>query len=58
MRLDFAGINAHAVLEEHAASADGITPGALLDWDTEAFLLSADDRAGLVDRVRWLRDRI
>ncbi len=25
----FAGINAHAVLEEHAASADGIAPGAL-----------------------------
>ena len=23
----FAGINAHAVLEEHAASADGVTPG-------------------------------
>ncbi|MGA8348284.1 MAG: beta-ketoacyl synthase N-terminal-like domain-containing protein, partial [Isosphaeraceae bacterium] len=54
----FAGINAHAVLEEHAASADGITPGAILEWDTEAFLLAADDRAGLADLVGWLRDRL
>ncbi len=53
-----AGMSAHAVLEEHPLSADGITPGALLEWDTEAFLLSADDRAGLIDRVRWLRDRV
>ena len=54
----FAGINAHAVLEEHAASADGITPGAILEWDTEAFLLAADDRVGLADLVGWLRDRL
>ena len=54
----FAGINAHAVLEEHAASADGITPGAILEWDTEAFLLAADDRIGLADLVGWLRDRL
>ena len=54
----FAGINAHAVLEEHAASADGITPGAILEWDTEAFLLAADDRTGLADLVGWLRDRL
>ena len=50
----FAGINAHAVLEEHAASADGVTPGAILEWDTEAFLLAADDRSGLADLVGWL----
>jgi acyl transferase domain-containing protein/phosphopantetheinyl transferase len=54
----FAGINAHAVLEEHATSADSITPGGLRDWDTEALLLAADDRAALADRVRWLRDRL
>src|SRR5208283_5753019 len=51
----FAGINAHAVLEEHAASADGITRGAMPDWDSEAFLLAAADRPGLADRVRQLR---
>ena len=52
----FAGINAHAVLEEHAPSADGDLPGALRTWDTEAILLSAPDRAGLVERVRELLD--
>lgn len=51
----FAGVNAHTVLEEHAASADRIAPGALIDWGTEAILLSADDRIGLADRVRDLR---
>ncbi len=54
----FAGINAHAVLEEHAASADGACSGVMLDWDSEAFLLAADGRSELVDRVRWLRDRL
>ncbi len=55
----FAGINAHAVLEEHARSADGPTPGALLRWETEAFLIGASDRAALIARVRsllaWVR---
>ena len=37
----FAGINGHAILREHPASADGMTPGAMLDWDSEAFLLAA-----------------
>jgi len=50
----FAGINAHAVLEEHAASADGDAPGALRHWETEAILLSAPDRAGLIERVSEL----
>lgn len=48
------------VLEEHAESADGLHPGALFRWDSEAILLSAVDREGLVDRVRsvcdWLRE--
>lgn len=52
----FAGINAHAVLEEHPASADAICPGALLDWDSEAILLGDSDRPGLLDRARSLRD--
>ncbi len=50
----FAGINAHAVLEEHTASADGDRPGALRHWDTEAILFSAADRAGLIEQVRQL----
>jgi len=50
----FAGINAHAVLEEHAQSADGAMPGALRRWDTEAILLAAPDRFGLIDQVRTL----
>ncbi len=55
----FAGINAHAILEEHADSAGG--PGAMLRWDSEAILIAAPDRAGLVDRARsllgWLRGK-
>lgn len=54
----FAGVNAHAVLEEHAASADRVSPGAMLDWDHEAFLIAADDRLKLADRVRDLQERI
>ena len=58
----FAGINAHAILEEHPDSADaGASPGALLRWDGEAILLAAGDRPGLIDRCRalldWLRNR-
>jgi len=55
----FAGINAHAVLEEHTLSADGDRPGALRHWDNEAILFSAPDRAGLIEQVRerlsWLK---
>jgi acyl transferase domain-containing protein len=50
----FAGMSAHAVLEEHTASADSLAPGALLHWETEAILLSAPDRAGLIARARTL----
>ena len=58
MRSDLPASSAHAVLEEHPASADGITPGALLDWDTEAFpAFGRRSRLALADRVRWLRDR-
>jgi phosphopantetheine--protein transferase-like protein len=52
----FAGINAHAVLEEHASSALGVLPGALRHWETEAILLSAPDRPALIERVRQLID--
>jgi acyl transferase domain-containing protein/phosphopantetheinyl transferase len=52
----FAGINAHAVLEEYTSSADGDGPGALQNWDSEAILLSAPDRAGLLERVNELID--
>jgi acyl transferase domain-containing protein len=50
----FAGINAHAILEEHSASADAFHSGALRHWDTEAILLSAPDRPALVERIREL----
>jgi acyl transferase domain-containing protein len=52
----FAGINAHAVLEEHAVSAADDAPGALLHWDTEAVLLAAPDRTALIERARELTD--
>ena len=35
-----------------------MTPGAMLDWDSEAFLLAAPDRSALADRVGQLRDRL
>jgi acyl transferase domain-containing protein/phosphopantetheinyl transferase (holo-ACP synthase) len=50
----FAGINAHAVLEEHARSADGNQPGALRHWDAEAILFSAPDRRLLIDQLSEL----
>ncbi len=52
----FAGINAHAILEEHPRSADGKTSGCMLDWETEAILLGADDRAGWIELARALID--
>jgi len=54
----FAGINAHAVLEEHTESADAELPGALEHWETEAILLSAPDRPVLVERARELIARL
>src|SRR4029077_6957767 len=35
---------------------DGDGPGALQTWDSEAILLSAPDRAGLIERARELLD--
>ena len=52
----FAGINAHAVLEAHPSSDRDDASGALLDWETEAILLSADDRNELAGRLRSLLD--
>ncbi|WP_435010545.1 beta-ketoacyl synthase N-terminal-like domain-containing protein [Tundrisphaera lichenicola] len=56
----FAGINAHAILEEHAGSEEPDSPGAMLRWDSEAFLLAAPDRPALADLcrlvLRWLRE--
>src|SRR5262249_43040771 len=54
----FAGINAHAILEEHPSSADGVTAGAMLGWPSEAILIAAEDRAGLVEKGRRLADRL
>ncbi len=49
----FGGISAHAILEEHP-SADRLGPGCLPRWDSEAILLSAEDRVGLAARIRSL----
>ena len=50
----FAGISAHAILEEHPASADGDTPGCQLRWEGEAILLGAPDRSTWLDLARAL----
>ena len=46
------------MLKEHSPSADGMTPGAILNWDTEAFLLWAHDPMALADRTRRLREQL
>ena len=51
-----AGMNAHAILEEHGASADGETSGCLLNWESEAILLGAPDRQGWVTLANALID--
>lgn len=54
----FAGISAHAVLEEYSPSADGSNPGPQAAWDSEAILLGAPDRAAWIARagrlIAWL----
>ena len=51
----FSGISAHAILEEHAESADAPdAPGCLLHWDSEAILLGAPDRATWLELARAL----
>lgn len=50
----FAGLSAHAVLEEHAATADGLTPGCMPEWDAEAILLGAPDRPRWIELARAL----
>ncbi|HEV3168612.1 MAG TPA: beta-ketoacyl synthase N-terminal-like domain-containing protein [Isosphaeraceae bacterium] len=52
----FAGINAHAVLEEHTALAGATEPGCQTRWDSEAILLGAPDRAGWLNLARALLD--
>jgi acyl transferase domain-containing protein len=52
----FGGISAHAVLEEHTASADALTPGGQLHWESEAILLGADDRTEWLERGWALLD--
>ena len=52
----FAGINAHAVLEEQPASA--VIPGCLVNWESEAILLDAPDRSSLQETMERLADRI
>jgi acyl transferase domain-containing protein len=48
----FGGVNSHAVLEEHTQEA----PATLLHrtWDSELFVLTAADPAGLIEETRTL----
>jgi acyl transferase domain-containing protein/phosphopantetheinyl transferase len=52
----FSGISAHAVLEEHPATADGLAPGFQAKWETEAILIDALDRPAWLERAGRLRD--
>ena len=48
----FAGINTHAVLEEHAISVNSAQSGCLVNWDSESILLCGASRDDLIDQMR------
>ncbi len=50
----FGGINGHAVLEEYSGETEDHSY--LLEWDTEAIILEASSRQGLIDEGNRLRD--
>lgn len=52
----FAGVNAHAILEEYEGGDREQAPGAMLDWDSEAILLGAPDRAHWLELASALLD--
>ncbi len=54
----FAGVNAHATLEEHAPSATSLAPGAMRQWPTEAVLIAAPDRPSLIARIERIIHRL
>lgn len=54
----FAGISAHAILEEDRGSDQLHSPGALPRWESEAILLGSQDRAGLIGVANALLDWI
>jgi acyl transferase domain-containing protein/phosphopantetheinyl transferase len=54
----FGGINAHAILEEHAASESSAAERHPVRWDSEVFVVSAASRPELIERARRLRDLV
>lgn len=52
----FGGINAHAILEEHADEAVSVQFNTV--WDSEAILLCADTREGLIHEAETLKARL
>ncbi len=50
----FGGINAHAVLEEYSDASPALHLHRT--WDSELFVLTADDRAGLASEIARLRE--
>ncbi len=54
----FGGINAHAILEEHADGDEAAPPSRMPDRDSEVFLLAAGSQAELAGRCERLRDRL
>jgi len=50
----FAGVSAHAILEEHSPSADESKSGFSLNWDSEAILLGASDQVAWSEKARRL----
>lgn len=50
----FGGINAHAILEEHTSVDEKTLPRLEHDWPVELVVVSANDRAELLQRVEQL----
>ena len=51
----FGGINAHAILEEHAAPTGLPTPSLQRRWDSEVLIVEGRSRAELIEEVAKLR---
>lgn len=51
----FGGINAHVVLEEHPSTVAGITRSYHQHWDSEACILRAASREGLLETIDQVR---
>ncbi len=51
----FGGINAHAILEEYPGERSPQTPHLFRDWPVELYVLAAETRSALIDKINRLQ---